>query len=134
MRAHIDSFWGHTAWVLSKMRPAAFALTLASVAIGITWAGLERIDGPWEQIVAGFAFASAFTFMAAWLSGSAAVMRIAYAASVFLWVYVAWVSVIALNTAPANWMIALAWASLSGGSYWLEQSEHMALLHMAGER
>ena len=132
MRAHIDSFWGHTAWILSKMRPAAFALTLASVAIGITWSSLERIDGPWEQIVTGFAFGAAFIFIAAWVSGSACLMRTGYAISVLLWVYVSWVSIVALNTVPANWMIALAWASLSGGSYWLEESEHLALARIAG--
>lgn len=106
-----------------RVQPAAFALALACLSIGITWLGFDRIDGPWEQIVAVSGMFLFAWLTVGWLWNSNRMLRWGLLAGTFLWVYVALVAMLTLRS-PANWMLAVCWAVLAAGSYWLEERDY----------
>lgn len=123
-----------TALVLARrVQPAAFALTLACIAIAFSWWGFERIEGPWEQIVAVTMGTVAAWLTLAWVINSHRMMRWGLLAASVVWVYVATIAWLAISRTPANWLAAIAWATLAGGSYWLEQSDYIAQHRGIGE-
>lgn len=122
-----------TALILARrVQPAAFALTLACIAIAFSWWQLERIAGPWEQIVAASMGAIALWLTAGWVLNSHRMMRWGLLAAAFTWVYVSIIAWLSISRTPANWLAALAWASLAAGSYWLEQADYVTTIRRRG--
>ncbi len=100
-------------------RPAAMALAIACLALGLSWAIQDRIDGLFDNLVAGVAIGVALVLFAAWYYDSDRARRFGFLLSVWLWSSVAAVAFMNL----AGWtsgLLALAWAILAGGSYWAE--------------
>jgi hypothetical protein len=105
-----------------RIQPAAFAVTLASLAVGLTWLGAERVDGPYELAIGAGGLVIAGILTAGWFGNALSVMRCGLLGAVGLWLlvaYVAWVGVGSLTSA----LLALAWVVLAGGSYFMETVE-----------
>lgn len=105
-----------------RIQPAAFAITLAALSIGLTWWGAERVAGPWETVVGIGGVATATVLTVAWAGNWTCLMRAGLLAATVLWSFVAWVAFVGVGSLTSG-LLALAWAVLAGGSYWLEQLE-----------
>lgn len=107
-----------------RIQPAAFALALSCFAVGLTWISLERVDGPWEQILGVSGIGLSVWLTISWVINSNRMLRWGMLAALVLWVYVAWIALTAIHALTANWLSAIAWASLAGGSYFMEQKDY----------
>jgi hypothetical protein len=105
-----------------RIQPAAFAITLAALSIGLTWWGTDRVAGPWETAIGAAGISTATLLTIGWAGNWLAVMRAGLLASCVLWPFVAWVALTGLGSLTSG-LLALAWAVLAGGSYWLEEVE-----------
>lgn len=108
-----------------RIQPAAFAITLAALSVGLTWWGTERVEGPWESVVGVAGVGSAAILTAGWILNSPWLMRAGLLVSAALWVFVAWVAFVGVGSLTSG-LLACAWAVLAGGSYWLEEVEAQA--------
>ena len=121
-----------TALILARrVQPAAFALTLSCLAIALSWWQLDRVAGPTEQIVAGVMAGISLWLVGGWIANSQRAMLWGLLAAAFTWTYVAVIAFLVLRT-PANWLAAIAWACLAGGSYWMEQADYASTSRRAG--
>ena len=102
-----------------RIQPAAFATTLATLAVGLTWVGTERIDGPYENVMGWGGIVTALVLTFGWAANRTDVMRAGLLAAVTLWALVAYVSIVAVSL--TSFLLACSWAVLAGGSYWLEE-------------
>lgn len=109
-----------------RIQPAAFAMTLAALAVGLTWIGADRVAGPYELVIGVAGIAAAGVLTAGWLINRTAIMRAGLLLSVAVWCLVAWVAWTGAHSITSA-LLALAWAVLAGGSYWLEEVEAQAL-------
>lgn len=110
----------HSVVVLGRrIQPAAFATTLAALAIGLTWMGQERIDGHYEDVMAWGGIVTAGILTAGWALNRTRLMRIGLISAVALWALVAYVSITAVST--TSFLLACSWGVLAGGSYFMEE-------------
>ena len=105
-----------------RIQPAAFALTLAALSIGLTWYGTDRVDGPWEAVIGLGGIGTALWLTAGWVANSTFIMRTGMLAATVVWTFVGWVAFVALGSLTSG-LLACAWAVLAGGSYWMEEVE-----------
>ena len=105
-----------------RIQPAAFAITLAALAIGLTWIADERVDGPWETVIGVTAITTATVLTIGWALNRPGIMRAGLLAAVMVWSFVAWVAFVGVGSLTSG-LLAIAWAVLAGGSYWLEALE-----------
>lgn len=102
-----------------RFQPAALALGLACVVLGVTWLNGERFEGNWDHAAAIIAGIVAGTLLVGWYQSNACVMRVGLLASTGLWLFAAWAAWIGGANATSVWL-AVAWAVLAAGSYYLE--------------
>ena len=105
-----------------RIQPAAFAITLAALSIGLTWINADRVEGPWETVIGVGGIGTAIWLTAGWAANSTLIMRTGMLAATVLWTFVAWVAFVAVGSLTSG-LLAVAWAVLAGGSYWLEEVE-----------
>jgi hypothetical protein len=110
-----------------RVQPAAFALTLACLSIGLTWTTADRLDGPWEQIMGGLALGTALVLIVGWCCNSWRLMRWGMATATMVWIYVAWVTLMVNFQSWTSTLLACSWAALAAGSYWLEERDYAAV-------
>lgn len=103
-----------------RFQPAAFALMLATFASG--WhRTANHVD--WFSTALGIlGIVLGVMFAAAWWANRPRWMRWAFLGSTALWVFVAGSSYTIVHSGISA-LLALAWAILAAGSYWLEASD-----------
>jgi hypothetical protein len=109
-----------------RVQPAAFALTLACLTMGLNWTSLDIIHGPYEQILGALCLMVTVALFIGWVINSWAVMRWSLLAATFVWLYITWVTTMVAFSTWVNTGLALSWAALAGGSYWLEERDYAA--------
>lgn len=102
-----------------RFQPAALALGIAAVVLGVTWLDGERFSGHWDHAAAAGAGVVAGTLLVGWFQTNVRVMRAGLLMSTGLWLFAAWVAWIGGANATSVFL-ALAWAVLAAGSYYLE--------------
>lgn len=102
-----------------QFRPAALALTIAAMVMGLTWALGDRFDGRWDLVLGIFAVSVGTVLTVGWFINSYATARAGMLLSVALWGFTAITSYAVLH-ALTSAGIALALAVLAGGSYWTD--------------
>lgn len=100
-------------------RPAAMALAIAALFLGFTWSVQDRIDGPFDNVMAGCAIGVALILFAAWWYDSDRARRFGFILSVWLWSAVSSIAFMELIGWTSG-LLSLAWAFLAAGSYWAE--------------
>jgi hypothetical protein len=109
-----------------RIQPAALAITLAAIALFFTYIGRQRVDGPWENVLAALAAATAILLSAGWALNRHGLMRAGLLLSVAMWCFTSWIAAVGLG-ALTSFLLALAWTVLAAGSYWLEEVEAQAV-------
>ena len=100
-------------------QPVTLALTWAAAVLAAGWIITDRFDGPWDAVLAGFAFAVAVLFTIAWALEDTRLARSGYLLSVGLWSFVA-VAAYAGIRSITSMGLATAWAVLAAGCYWID--------------
>ena len=106
-------------------RPATMALALAALFLGMTWLTSDRIAGPFDNVVGGGALAASAVLFLSWYFDSHRARRAGLLLSVALWSAISSVAFMNLS-AWTSGLLALAWAFLAGGSYWIEAANKEA--------
>lgn len=105
-----------------RIQPAAFAITLAALSVGLTWWNADRVEGEWETVIGVGGIAVAIWLTAGWVANATIIMRTGILAACVLWTFVAWVAFVGLGSLTSG-LLACAWAVLAGSSYWMEEVE-----------
>lgn len=101
-------------------RPAALALAIAAMGLGFSWLVQDRIEGPFDNIVAGTAVGISLVLILAWYYDSDRARRAGFILSTWLWVTTSAVAFMSLDGWTSG-LISLSLAVLAGGSYWAEK-------------
>ncbi len=107
---------------IRPFKPAAFALTIVTLATGVTYTFLDTqlvIIG--KVPLGGSAIMLASLLTAGWAVGSVSILRAGLLLATLFWVSVC-VS-LGMSKAPVSTINALGWAILAAGSFWLEHLE-----------
>ena len=109
-----------------RIQPAALAITLAALSLGFTYAGTDRVIGPWENVLAILGFTTAIILFAGWALNDTRIMRAGLLLAVVMWTFTAWIAAVGLG-ALTSFLLALAWTVLAAGSYFMEEVEAHAV-------
>lgn len=105
-----------------QFRPAALALTIAALVMGLTWALGDRFDGRWDIVLGIYGVSVGAVLTVGWFINSYDTARAGMLMSVALWGFTAITAYTVLGSLTTAG-IALALATLAGGSYWIDARE-----------
>lgn len=108
--------------IVRIFRPATLALAAASAVFGVSWIIGERVYGPFDKTIGSVSVTVSIVLFLSWWLDSHRARRVGLLLSVGLWSAVSAAALLGLGSWTSG-LLALCWAFLAGGSYWVEAND-----------